>query len=609
MIEHPQAKSHGVIKRIKPIVPVLLGPQIPRKDREETQERYSRAIATLFIPWRSVKDLCAGNQSWREALSSRQESISIESKEIIEHIQLLHDCKKDRDVHLQQIISNVQASDEIDPRLFPRNMRVDDSDEDDDDSNENETYLNFVDSLADNNQTSTINHLSEKEQLYQDEALRSLYKVGRFSNCTRRDQPSMVSTSLSHFSVKTQHSVQENTAWQAAIKSDALRRRQQSILDDVFSPLNHASNELISTNTTNNITESTTRIDDQLQSVTTSTLTIPTRRQVCEKFTLNDEQARAFYIVCRHADGESHLKTHGKQNQLIMCVPGPGGTGKSRLIDAITCYFVEIQRKEKLRKLGPTAVFASLIGGHTIHSFVAYVRSTKRQKKTVTAGSANVENDWKSVEYLIIDEISMAELRLIARLNEILTPGKRAPPEIPFGGINVILFGDYIQYMPVLDKPLYSNLDSESSTRLGTEADVQYRVGRSLVLQIYTVAQLTKQMRTEDQKYLTLLNHLRMGDTTDADFDYLCTRIIGPGQAVQSLKERPWCDAPILVFRNQVRTEINNRAAVDKAKEAGIPLVVVVAHDKIRSKISEDDAIYVRRLHIPDNKTELLPGL
>ncbi|CAF4428415.1 unnamed protein product, partial [Adineta steineri] len=96
-----------------------------------------------------------------------------------------------------------------------------------------------------------------------------------------------------------------------------------------------------------------------------------------------------------------------------------------------------------------------------------------------------------------------------------------------------------------------------------------------------------------------------MGETTDADFDYLCTRIIGPGQAVQSLKEKPWCDVPILVFRNQLRTEINNRAAVEKAKEAGIPLVVIVAHDKIRSKISKDDAIYERLLHVPDNKTEL----
>ncbi|CAF2847168.1 unnamed protein product [Rotaria sp. Silwood2] len=203
----------------------------------------------------------------------------------------------------------------------------------------------------------------------------------------------------------------------------------------------------------------------------------------------------------------------------------------------------------------------------------------------------------------------MVGLRLLARLNEVLTLGKRAPPEVPFGGINVILLGDYIQYMPILDRPLYTNLERGSSTRLPTEADVQYGVGRSLVLQINTVTKLTQQMRTEDQKYLTLLNNIRLGETTRADFDYLCTRIIGRGQIVQSLKDKPWCDAPILVFRNQLRTEINNRAALDRAKEAGVALVVVVANDKIRSKSLQDDAIYERLLHLPDNKTELLPGL
>jgi hypothetical protein len=255
----------------------------------------------------------------------------------------------------------------------------------------------------------------------------------------------MAFTSLSHFSVKTRHAEQQNAAWQAAIKSDALRRRQQSISEDGPLSPNYTSNKLVSTTTTNYIAESTTRISDRIQLVTTVTSPIPTRRQLYEKFTLNDEQARAFYIVCRHADGESHLKTGkntssffislltvylsgGKQQQLIMCVPRSGGAGKSRLIDEITCYFVEIQRKEKLCKLGPTAVSASLIGGHTIHSFLPYLRSTKRQKKTMKPGSLNVENDWKYVEYLIIDEISMVELQLVARLNELLTFWKRRHP-------------------------------------------------------------------------------------------------------------------------------------------------------------------------------------
>ncbi|CAF4805514.1 unnamed protein product, partial [Rotaria socialis] len=63
---HPQASSHIVIKHTNPVVPVLVGPQIPRQEREETRERYSRALLTLFVPWRSVHDLCALNQTWTE---------------------------------------------------------------------------------------------------------------------------------------------------------------------------------------------------------------------------------------------------------------------------------------------------------------------------------------------------------------------------------------------------------------------------------------------------------------------------------------------------------------------------------------------------------------
>ncbi|CAM2710122.1 unnamed protein product [Rotaria socialis] len=59
---HSQSSSHIVIKHTNPVVPVLVGPQIPRQQREETRERYSRALLTLFVPRISVHDLCALNQ-------------------------------------------------------------------------------------------------------------------------------------------------------------------------------------------------------------------------------------------------------------------------------------------------------------------------------------------------------------------------------------------------------------------------------------------------------------------------------------------------------------------------------------------------------------------
>lgn len=181
LAEHPQASSHGVTKRLTPVVPVLTGPQIPRRDRDGTRDRYSRAIATLFIPWRSVKDLCHVDETWCEAFVSRQGNISIASQQIIENIQLLHECKKDRDEHLQQVIADAQANDQVDHRLLPRSMRID-SDEDDDDADENETNLNFLDALSNNNTASVGSHLSEEEKTYVDEALRSLHAARRFPN-------------------------------------------------------------------------------------------------------------------------------------------------------------------------------------------------------------------------------------------------------------------------------------------------------------------------------------------------------------------------------------------------------------------------------------------
>ncbi|CAF4871291.1 unnamed protein product [Rotaria sp. Silwood2] len=59
---HPQSSSHIIIKHTTPDVPVLLGLQILRREREEIRERYCHALLTLFVPWRSVHDLCAVNQ-------------------------------------------------------------------------------------------------------------------------------------------------------------------------------------------------------------------------------------------------------------------------------------------------------------------------------------------------------------------------------------------------------------------------------------------------------------------------------------------------------------------------------------------------------------------
>lgn len=224
-----------------------------------------------------------------------------------------------------------------------------------------------------------------------------------------------------------------------------------------------------------------------------------------------------------------------------MCIPGCGGTGKSQLIRAITKYFLITQRIQKMRKLAPTGIAAAEIDGMTIHSFLGEQRNS-RKSRTIKPGDSKLEQEWRLVEYLLIDEMSMVGLTLLAKLNRIMSAAKHVDPQIPFGGVNVIFFGDYLQYRPVFDAPLYTDFSMSSrkkSNKSLTEKEIQQRVARSLILQINCVVKLTRQMRTEDCRYLELLDRLRQGQCNYDDYELLLTRVVGQ-PSVESLQEDPW---------------------------------------------------------------------
>lgn len=177
--QHPQAMTYLLMKYSEYHVPVLYGPQIPRQDRDDTRERYSRAVLTLFVPWRTVTDLCDINQTWEEALKSRQKLISIHSRTIIDNIQLLHECKKDRDEHLLQVIAEAQAdNDAIDPILLPANQ--DGSGEYDMDNGDD--LLELLGNLDE--YTTNVTNVTKKsaEDKYIEEAIEAVESVGRFGN-------------------------------------------------------------------------------------------------------------------------------------------------------------------------------------------------------------------------------------------------------------------------------------------------------------------------------------------------------------------------------------------------------------------------------------------
>ena len=160
-------------------VPILYGPQIPRRDRDDTRERYSRALLTIFVPWRTVADLCDINQTWEEAFEARQNRISIHSWKIIENIQLLHECKKDRDEHLLQVIAEAQTdNDAIDPVLLPANQDINGEY----DMQDSEDLLELLGNIDEYTNAAINSTKKSTEDKYIEEAIEAVENVGRFSH-------------------------------------------------------------------------------------------------------------------------------------------------------------------------------------------------------------------------------------------------------------------------------------------------------------------------------------------------------------------------------------------------------------------------------------------
>ncbi|CAM4983035.1 unnamed protein product [Rotaria socialis] len=104
------------------------------------------------------------------------------SWKIIENIQLLHECKKDRDEHLLQVIAESQVeNDAIDPVLLPANQGVD-GEYDIDGSDQ---LLELLENLDEYTTTTANANKKSTENKYIEETIEAVENVGRFShmNC------------------------------------------------------------------------------------------------------------------------------------------------------------------------------------------------------------------------------------------------------------------------------------------------------------------------------------------------------------------------------------------------------------------------------------------
>jgi len=121
-------------------------------------------------------------------------------------------------------------------------------------------------------------------------------------------------------------------------------------------------------------------------------------------------------------------------------ITGRAGTGKSTLLGLF-----RDTTKKRCVFLAPTGVAALHIRGQTIHSFFAFPPKLITRQEITKRKNHRL---YKKVECIVIDEISMVRVDMIDAIDLFLQ--KNRENSLPFGGVQMIFFGDLYQLPPVV---------------------------------------------------------------------------------------------------------------------------------------------------------------
>lgn len=181
-------------------------------------------------------------------------------------------------------------------------------------------------------------------------------------------------------------------------------------------------------------------------------------------------------------------------------VTGRAGTGKSTLLQ----HLAENSSKQ-LVVCAPTGVAALNVGGQTIHSLF-------RLPIGVIADHDIVQSDelrklLGAIETLVIDEVSMVNADLLDAIDRSLRLARGRKSE-PFGGVQVVLFGDPYQLAPV---PGEGDERAYFSDHYRSMWFFDAKVWDETDLIIYELGTIHRQ---SDREFTWMLNAVRHGQVT-----------------------------------------------------------------------------------------------
>lgn len=149
---------------------------------------------------------------------------------------------------------------------------------------------------------------------------------------------------------------------------------------------------------------------------------------------LNEEQRKAAELIL---EGRN------------MFITGNAGTGKTFLVKHVIQELIKRHGEEGVAVTAPTGIAALNLNGQTIHSFagIGLAEGEKDHLIKKAMRSPNTMEKFQKCKVLIVDEISMLDKKIFEVIDGIAKVSRES--NLPFGGIQVVVVGDFFQLPPV----------------------------------------------------------------------------------------------------------------------------------------------------------------
>ena len=216
-------------------------------------------------------------------------------------------------------------------------------------------------------------------------------------------------------------------------------------------------------------------------------------------------------------------------------VTGRAGTGKSTLLRTLRDSL-----GQGCAVVAPTGLAGVQVGGQTIHSFFGLPPRLIQPEDIRKSRNGAV---MRRLDTLIIDEVSMVRADLMHGIDMSLRLNRGRSKE-PFGGVQLVLFGDLHQLPPVVDNQSAGYLHETFGGPFFFQAPA-FRDGRCVLLELGHV------FRQSDEDFIRVLNAIREGDAGPDELDLLNARV----SPLSRLRDAG--DAVILTTTNAAATRIN----------------------------------------------------